>query len=223
MSSVQVGGNLDDLLQNIEHLSQDIMQIQHENQKITSKYNMTAITTEKPMVNTTDSALSTIQQAKPYRSEMNLMLCFDGTNPKIIPIENETNETTSAIATKQDTPPPLMPNPMNLLPTTLPYIASDVGVTLPSSDTKYFERFIETKECNYLETIRRKIFPRKTDAGKSTDKSSNSNVKLENDIAPDIEKNGGNTVLIHAFSYIFCILFAFAALNEIIRLCAYAF
>lgn len=176
---------------------------------------MTTITTEKPMINTTDSTLSTIQQAKPYRSEMNLMLCFDGNNPKIIPIENETNETASATANKQDTPPPLVPNPMNLLPTTLPYIASDVANILPSSDTKCFERFTETKDCNYLETIRRKIFPRKTDTVKSAEKATN--VKSENGTAPDVKKIAENTVLINAFSYILWILFLFAALNEIIR------
>lgn len=178
---------------------------------------MTTITTEKPMINMTNSTLSTIQQAKPYRSEMNLMLCFDGNNPKIIPIENETNETASATANKQaDTPPPLVPNPMNLLPTTLPYIASDVAITLPSTDTKCFERFTETKDCNYLETIRRKIFPRKTDTVKSAEKSTNGNVKLENNTATDVEKTAENTVLITAFSYILWNLFLFAVLNEII-------
>lgn len=211
----QVGGNLDDLLQNIEHLSQDIIQIQNENQKITSKYSMTTPSNEKPVISTTNSTLSTIQQAKPFRSEMNLMLSFDGNNPKIIPIENETNETTSTNANKLDTPPPLIPNPMNLLPSTLPYIALNVSVPLSSNDTKCFERFTETKDCNYLETIRRKIFPRKSDAVKSVEKSNNGNVALANETAPDVEKIVENTVLIDAFSFMLCILFLYAVLNNI--------
>ncbi|KAJ6649923.1 hypothetical protein Bhyg_05164 [Pseudolycoriella hygida] len=190
----QIGGNLDDLLQNIEHLSQDIIQIQHENQKITSKYSMTPITTDRATINTTDSTLSTIQQAKPYRSEMNLMLCFDGSNPKIIPMENETNETaSSANASKQDSPPPLVPNPMNLLPTTLPYIASSGAATMQTSDAKCLERCTETKDCNYLETIRRKIFSRKSDA-KGTDKLIDANDKKEIDIPPEVENILDKTV-----------------------------
>lgn len=196
---MQVGGNLDDLLQNIEHLSQDIIQMQHENQKITSKYNLTANTSEKSLANRTDSTLLTIQQAKPYRSEMNLMLCFDGNNPKIVPMENESNETAPATANKQDTPPPFLPKPMNLLPTTLPYIASDVVTVSPStitSDTKCFERFAETKDCNYLETIRRKIFPKKTNTVKSAEKLTNGKDKLDGDNVPVAERNSENTVLI---------------------------
>lgn len=163
---------------------------------------MPTITTEKETINTTDSTLSTIQQTKPYRSEMNLMLCFDGSNPKIIPIENETNETASATANKQDTPPPSVPNPMNLLPTTLPYIASDAVTTLQKNDTKCFERFTEAKDCNYLETIRRKIFPRKTDAVRVADKLTNGNVKLESERASIAsEKIPENTVFINSFRY----------------------
>lgn len=163
---------------------------------------MTTITTEKEMTNTTDSTLSTIQQAKPYRSEMNLMLCFDGSNPKIIPIENETDETASATANKQDTPPPLVPNPMNLLPTILTYGASDaVTVSQTTNDTKCFERFTETKDCNYLETIRRKIFPRKTDTMRPADKLTNGSAQLEcESVVP--EKFSDYTVLIDALSYV---------------------
>lgn len=159
---------------------------------------MTTNTSEKAMLNTTDSTLSTIQQAKPYRSEMNLMLCFDGSNPpKIIPMENETNENTSATVNKQDTPPPLIPNPMNLLPTTLPYIASDAVTTSSTTDTKCFERFTETKDCNYLESIRRKIFPKKNDTVKGAEKLTNGKVKLDSDAALDVEKVSENTVLMN--------------------------
>lgn len=199
---------MDDLLQNIEHLSQDIIQMQHENQKITSKYSMAAITSEKPLVNTTDSTLSTIQQAKPYRSEMNLMLCFDGSNPKIVPIENETTETASATVNKQDTPPPFLPKPMNLLPTTLPYIASDVVNTSSStSDTKCFERFAETKDCNYLETIRRKIFSKRANIVKGADKSTNGKVKLGSNNLPAVQKISENTVPLNVFSLMLTKLF----------------
>lgn len=176
---------------------------------------MTAITAEKAMINTPDSTLSTIQQGKPYRSEMNLMLCFDGSNPKIIPIENETNETALATTNKQDTPPPLVPNPMNLLPTTLPYI--DAVSTLSPTDTKCFERFTEAKDCNYLETIRRKIFSRKTDTVKGLEKLTNGNVKLENDTTHRIDKTSKNTVLLTTFCPMLWMLFAFAAFNEILR------
>lgn len=164
---------------------------------------MTTSTSEKAMTNTTDSTLSTIQKTKPYRSEVNLMLCFDGSNPKVIPIENETNETAPASANKQDTPPPLVPKPMNLLPTTLSYIASD-GVTVPATTSakKCFDRFTETKDCNYLETIRRKIFPRKTDTVIGAEKLTNGKVKLESDVASDVEKIAGNTtVLIKCFIF----------------------
>lgn len=189
---------------------------------------MTATTAEKAMPNTTDSTLSTMQQAKPYRSEMNLMLCFDGSNPKIIPMENETNETTSTTVNKQDTPPPLLPNPMNLLPTTLPYIASDAATTtLPASDTKCFERFTETKDCNYLETIRRKIFPRKSDTGKGVEKLTNGKVKLDSDTALDVEKFSENTVLMNALSFllwsVICIYCSEHYVGYVIMICAYAF
>ncbi len=154
------------------------MQIQHENQKISSKYNMTSNASEKVMESPpNDSSFSNVQPVKPYRSEVNLMLCFDGSNPKIIPIENEAKDTTLVTPKKQDTPPPSLPKPMNLLPSTLPYIASDTVV--PASDVKFFERFTEMKDCNYLETIRRKIFPKKTIAAKEgADKLATRKVKL---------------------------------------------
>ncbi|XP_037047807.1 uncharacterized protein LOC119082384 isoform X2 [Bradysia coprophila] len=188
----QVGGNLDDLLQNIEHLSQDIVQMQQENQKITSKYNLVKSESEKAMEIAKDSTGSTIQhQSKPYRSEVNLMLCFDGSNQKIIPVENDgTDKTPLATENQLDTPPPYVPKPMNLLPTTLPYIASDDVATIPTIDTKCFELFTETKDCNYLETIRRKIFPKKTNAVK--DKLIDEKAKLKSDNGTDGEKTFAN-------------------------------
>lgn len=199
MTFLQVGGNLDDLLQNIEHLSQDIIQIQEENQKITSKYNLVKSVSDKTTeIATTDTTGSTIlQQSKPYRSEVNLMLCCDGINQKIMPVENDhTDDTTLVTANQLDTPPPYVPQPMNLLPATLPYVASDAVPAMPVSDTKCLT---ETKDCNYLETIRRKIFPKKVNAAK--DKTIGETVKLRSENGIDVEKTPGKQVHIFAFSF----------------------
>lgn len=133
---------------------------------------------------------------------MNLLLCFDGSNQKIIPVENDSTAETAAVTANQvDTPPPYVPKPMNLLPATLPYVATETVAAVPTSDTKCFQRFTEAKDCNYLETIRRKIFPKKTDAVK--DKPVDKKVKLKSDNGTDAEKTSGNQVhFLLAFRFI---------------------
>lgn len=76
---------------------------------------------------------------------MNLMLSFDGDQPKITPL----------IST-QDSPPPTLPDPMNLLPPTLPYIGFKEEFTRPVTPSDP----VESKE-NGFAMIRRRLFTKK--------------------------------------------------------------
>lgn len=66
---------------------------------------------------------------KPYRSEMNLLLSYDGTTPRIVPLDKKTDSDSSqkddskgSLHNVLETPPPQLPEPMSLLPKQLPYI-----------------------------------------------------------------------------------------------------
>lgn len=142
----QRGGNLDDLLQDIELLSTDIQQMQKQNQQYHSHLSLSRLTTSN---DTIPKPKSNLLQNKPFRSEMNLMLSFDGDQPKITPI-----------VPSQDSPPPTMPNPMNLLPSTLPYIGFKEELTRASSSIAAPPDIVESKE-NGFTMIRRRLFTKK--------------------------------------------------------------
>lgn len=73
----QTGGNLEDLLLDIEHLSDDIEKMQFENNRIYDDPNL--------MKNTNGAE-------QPYRSEMNLILSFDGSRSTFVEKSNENLE-----------------------------------------------------------------------------------------------------------------------------------
>lgn len=81
---------------------------------------------------------------------MNLMLSFDGDQPKI-----------TALAPIKDSPPPTMPNPMDLLPPTLPYIGFKEEITKPCLETATSLDAVELKE-NGFANIRRRLFTKKS-------------------------------------------------------------
>lgn len=138
----QRGGNLEDLLQDIELLSSDIQQMQKQNQQYHSHLSLNRLPTSN------DTILKpNLLQTKPFRSEMNLMLSFDGDQPKI------------TIST-QDSPPPTIPNPMNLLPPTLPYIGFKEEFTRPGPESATPSDPVELKE-NGFAMIRRRLFTKK--------------------------------------------------------------
>lgn len=142
----QRGGNLDDLLQDIELLSSDIQQMQKQNQQYHSHLSLNRLPTSNDNI---PKPKSNLLQNKPFRSEMNLMLSFDGDQPKITPLPSA-----------QDSPPPKMPNPMNLLPPTLPYIGFKEELTRPSPDSTAPPDPGESKE-NGFAMIRRRLFTKK--------------------------------------------------------------
>lgn len=142
----QRGGNLDDLLQDIELLSSDIQQMQKQNQQYHSHLSLNRLPTSNATI---PKPKSNLLQNKPFRSEMNLMLSFDGDQPKITPL-----------VSAQDSPPPKVPNPMNLLPPTLPYIGFKEEFTRPDPDTTAPPDLVESKE-NGFAMMRRRLFTKK--------------------------------------------------------------
>lgn len=109
---------MEDLLLDIEHLSNDIEQMQFENNRIY----------EQPKFpNNIDG------MPHPYRSEMNLILSFDGSKSSFVEKKNVTSEepsmTSTAYGEKSGTPPPKIPIAMELLPNTLPYVKKDATMT----------------------------------------------------------------------------------------------
>lgn len=92
---------------------------------------------------------SNLLQNKPFRSEMNLMLSFDGDQTKITPL-----------VSTQDSPPPAIPNPMNLLPPTLPYIGFNEEHTKPGPESTAPLDPVESK-ANGFAMIRRRLFTKK--------------------------------------------------------------
>lgn len=101
---------------------------------------------------------SNLLQNKPFRSEMNLMLSFDGDQPKITPI-----------ISAQDSPPPTVPNPMILFPTTLPCIGFKEEFVKSTPDISVPQDQVEAKE-NGLSMIRRRLFTKKLNIPHETPK-----------------------------------------------------
>lgn len=117
----------------------------------------------------------------PYRSEMNLVLTFDGTKNTITSVAKADEpsslspdqqsvtpppppNTPSPNVTHQDSPPPVIPAPMLLLPDTLPYvefqdtrqIVPDPPYSLPPSESS------QGRRSSSFATIRRRFFNRKS-------------------------------------------------------------
>lgn len=144
MQLFQIGGNLEDLLQDIELLSTDIQQMQKHNQQYHSHLSLNRLPTSNDTI-----PKPNLLQNKPFRSEMNLMLSFDGDQPKITPLFST-----------QDSPPPTIPNPMHLLPPTLPYIGFKDEFTRPGPESTTPSDPVESKE-NGFAMIRRRLFTKK--------------------------------------------------------------
>ncbi|KAG4075822.1 hypothetical protein HA402_003648 [Bradysia odoriphaga] len=142
----QRGGNLEDLLQDIELLSSDIQQMQKQNQQYHSHLSLNRLPTSN---DTIPKPKSNLLQNKAFRSEMNLMLSFEGDQPKITPLASTT----------QDSPPPTLPNPMILLPPTLPYTGFEEDLKRPDKASPSSEP-TEAKE-NGFALIRRRLFNKK--------------------------------------------------------------
>ncbi|KAH8318768.1 hypothetical protein KR074_005700 [Drosophila pseudoananassae] len=137
--------NLESILNDIETISEDILAIQLEKSK--SRDNLSQ-----------DQNKDDVRAKKPYRSEMNLYLQYDGTNPTISPatatteaeMETGTAVTTSADSVSKllrrtrslerehtDSPAPHIPDPMAPFPDKCTYLGFEqinqaVGVPPPS-------------------------------------------------------------------------------------------
>lgn len=99
----------------IEHLSNDLEQMQFENNRIYDEYGA-----QKHKAD---------QNQSEYRSEMNLILSFDGAKPKFTEGKNQCGDHSGGSGSKPsdvtailETPPPKVPQAMDLLPNTLPYV-----------------------------------------------------------------------------------------------------
>ncbi|XP_061396548.1 mucin-2 [Musca vetustissima] len=125
--------NLESILNDIEAISEDILAIQLEKTK--SRDHLETRSTE----NVSRSRCADMQQgnknSKPYRSEMNLLLSYDGDNPTIRPAvpnsnstttengaENATRRTRSLERDHTDSPSPRIPDPMQPFPDNRKYI-----------------------------------------------------------------------------------------------------
>ncbi|XP_037808376.1 uncharacterized protein LOC119601490 isoform X6 [Lucilia sericata] len=128
--------NLESILNDIEAISEDILAIQLIKNK--SRDNLNNKSTDS--INTTEQ--QPLQQNnknnKPYRSEMNLLLTYEGDNPTIKPAETKDNSETSpesntntARRTRSlerdhtDSPSPHIPDPMQPFPENRKYIGFD--------------------------------------------------------------------------------------------------
>lgn len=129
--------------------------MQKQNQQYHSHLSLNRLPTS---TDTIPKPKSNLLQNKPFRSEMNLMLSFDGDQPKITPL-----------ISNQDSPPPTLPNPMNLLPSTLPYIGFKEELTRPCPDSLAPPDSVELKE-NGFAMIRRRLFTKKNNIPNETPK-----------------------------------------------------
>lgn len=104
----------------IEHLSNDIEQMQFENNRIYDEFGA-----QKYKEN----------QQQPYRSEMNLILSFDGSQPTFTEEKNDREPTQDLkyIDDNLETPPPKIPLAMDLLPIPLPYVRKNEATDHPKS------------------------------------------------------------------------------------------
>lgn len=160
---------MDDLLLDIEHLTKDLTQMQLANTRYQSAKDLSQPTND-------DWGTSS---KPPYRSEMNLLLSFDGATPTITSVTPATEPEQPTIETKptppvppntpslnsthQDSPPPIVPAPMTLLPITLPYVEfHDTRQVLPEAPSSLAPSgTIRERRSSNFATIRRKLFTRK--------------------------------------------------------------
>lgn len=96
---------MDDILHDIEDLSKDIEQMQFHHNEI---------------YDGSDAIVDTYNE-QPYRTEMNLILSYDGHQSKFTEKSQHQNSFVSE-SENTDTPPPNVPHAMELLPNTLPYV-----------------------------------------------------------------------------------------------------
>lgn len=157
--------------------------MQLENQRhCRSQYDLHHVYADDDAVFSNNDGYETIPVARlPYRSEMNLLLSFDGAVPTITTIPptfgseatlapSQTPPTLPVTHLEGDTPPPAVPEPMFLLPNTLPYIEfkdtrlplSALNGTLPPPPPPPPPAATTLqRKGNNLQTIRRKLFARK--------------------------------------------------------------
>ncbi|XP_019891652.1 mucin-5AC isoform X2 [Musca domestica] len=127
--------NLESILNDIEAISEDILAIQLE--KTRSRDNLETRSTENVCRTTVSQMQQGNKNSKPYRSEMNLLLSYDGDNPTIRPAvpnsssnttENATDNTGTTRRTRSlerehtDSPSPRIPDPMQPFPDNRKYI-----------------------------------------------------------------------------------------------------
>ncbi|XP_055857996.1 homeobox protein 5 isoform X3 [Episyrphus balteatus] len=157
--------NLEQILNEIGTMSEDILQMQLEKSKSQEKLsttdsqflsNTTSYSATSTPLHTATTHTQTLpslcgpntnlskdpsqKNRKPYRSEMNLLLSYNGTNPVIIPLaknnNNNNNQTSGGgISTRSDggatdrdvnsPSPPQLPTPMAPFPTNLMYLGFD--------------------------------------------------------------------------------------------------
>lgn len=175
---------MEDLLLDIEHLSNDIEQMQFENNRIY----------DQPKF-----AKNIDPSQQPYRSEMNLILSFDGSKSTFVEERNE-NSGNHVMPPKEfeenlETPPPKIPVPMELLPNTLPYIKKNdkdgisttnkgvedecgeqtentvtdgpmTRIPLPPAGISAKEKPNSKTNNGAIATVRRHFFPQKSNASK---------------------------------------------------------
>lgn len=156
----------------IEHLTKDLTQMQIDN------------TRKKQPKDLDESANDDWGNSSkpPYRSEMNLVLSFDGTNNTITSVtaveepilltSDPSNSSTpppppntpSLNLSHQDSPPPVVPAPMVLLPVTLPYVEfQDTRQVVPDPPTISAQAGSNLgRMSSNFATIRRKFFTRKS-------------------------------------------------------------
>lgn len=124
---MQVGGNLDELLQEIEGLAEDVAQIDLSSPSSAHE----GRTDRGAHLNCSSySPSSNPALHKTFRSELNLLLivpsettttaAVDGGCNRLLPPVH--NTTTVGQSSSDLTPPPNLPEPMSLLPATLPYL-----------------------------------------------------------------------------------------------------
>lgn len=148
--------------------------MQKQNQQYHSHLSLNRLPTSS---DTIPEPKSSLLQNKPFRSEMNLMLSFDGDQPKITPL-----------ISIQDSPPPTLPNPMNLLPTTLPYIGFEEELTRPCPETAAsVESGVESKE-NGFAVIRRRLFTKKANIPQENPK-----IVVEKPPAPGLKRSDSHS------------------------------
>ncbi|XP_059219103.1 mucin-2 isoform X6 [Stomoxys calcitrans] len=130
--------NLEAILNDIEAISEDILAIQLEKSK--SRDNLDCKTTTEVKAKANAPLKQTNKNSKPYRSEMNLLLTYDGDNPTIVQaypakhnksttengVENGTARRTRSLEREHtDSPSPNIPDPMQPFPENRKYIGFD--------------------------------------------------------------------------------------------------